>query len=213
MEHYIQFALLAFTSFFTLINPLGVMPVFMSMTSSLDNSQRKSVAIKAIITSFTILMIFAISGQLLFNFFSITVDSFRVVGGILFFMMGYDMLQARISKTKFNSDEEKKSYGTDIAITPLGIPMITGPGAITNSIVLMEDASTWGDKIILVVSILLVMAITLTLLLFSSKIMKLMGETGNKVMMRIMGLIVMVIAVEFFFSGMKPIIQGIFKIA
>ena len=147
--------------------------------------------------------------QLLFNFFSITVDSFRIVGGIIFFMMGYDMLQARISKIKLNSDEEKRNYGTDIAITPLGIPMITGPGAITNSIVLMEDAAGWADKIILIVCVLIVMAITLLLLLFSSRIMKVLGETGNMVLMRIMGLIVMVIAVEFFFSGLKPVLQSI----
>ena len=94
----------------------------------------------------------------------------------------------------------------DISITPLAIPMICGPGAITNSIVLMEKATTLEMKLILIAVISLVMLLTYIILLSSSKIIKLLGETGNNVLMRLMGLIVMVIAVEFFFSGLKPIL-------
>ena len=121
------------------------------------------------------------------------------------------MLQARLIRTKENSKPDPY-YGNDIAITPLGIPMICGPGAITASIVLMNDADMFAEKIILLIAILLVLIITLLFLIGARRIMKLLGDSGNKVLMRIMGLIVMVIAVEFLFSGLKPILRDIFNI-
>jgi len=108
-------------------------------------------------------------------------------------------------------ESEVKSYVSDISITPLAIPMICGPGAITNAIVLMEDATTLELKMVLFASISLVMLITYLILYSSSSIIKYLGQTGNNVMMRLMGLIVMVIAVEFFFSGLKPIILDMIK--
>lgn len=209
METYLSFALLCFTSFITLMNPLGIMPVFMSMTSGLSEVERKNTAQKATLVAFLTLVAFAFSGQLLFQFFGISVDSFRMVGGIIFFMMGYDMLQARISKVKLTKSTARKEYVTDISITPLAIPMICGPGAITNSIVLMADSETAMHKAILIGSLFAVCMISFLVLWGSSKISKWIGEVGNKVMMRLMGLIVMVIAVEFFFSGLKPILIDI----
>lgn len=208
MNEIVSFGLLGLTSFFTLINPLGAMPIFMSMTSNLTPKERKKTARKAIIVSFLILLFFAFTGQLLFRFFNISVDSFRIVGGIIFFMMGYDMLQARLGKTK-SDDNKTKEYINDISVTPLAIPMLCGPGAITNAIVLMEDASSLPMKIVLIFSIIIIILLTYIILLSSSKLTKLLGDTGNKVLMRIMGLIVMVIAVEFFFSGLNPILKSI----
>ncbi|MDD2798054.1 MAG: NAAT family transporter [Bacteroidales bacterium] len=208
MTDTISFAFLCITSFFTLINPLGTMPVFMSMTADLSVEARNKTAKKASIVSLFTIIAFALTGQLLFNFFGISVNSFRIVGGVIFFIMGMDMLQARLGQVKIK-DEEVKKYITDISITPLAIPMICGPGAITNAIVLMEDATSYVKKIILFLSITLIMALTYLILYSSSKLIKLLGQTGINVMMRIMGLIVMVIAVEFFFSGLKPIILSI----
>ncbi|MCB0472895.1 MAG: MarC family protein [Flavobacteriaceae bacterium] len=204
------FSLLVFTSFFTLINPLGTMPVFMSMTASLSKEQRKRTAKKATMVAFLTVLAFAFSGQILFDFFGISVNSFRIVGGVIFFMMGWDMLQARLGNIKHTQDEEKiNAYVEDISITPLAIPMICGPGAITNAIVLMEDAVDMVQKIALILIIALVLFITYLILVGASKITDKLGDTGNKVMMRLMGLIVMVIAVEFFFSGLKPILLDI----
>lgn len=204
------FAILAFTAFFTIINPLGTMPIFMTMTASLSKQHRKQTAKKATIVAFFTIIAFAFSGQILFNFFGISVNSFRVVGGLIFFMMGWDMLQARLGQFKHTDDEDKiDAYVEDISITPLAIPMICGPGAITNAIILMEDAADITQKGVLVLVIAFVLLITYLVLVGGSKITEKLGSTGNKVMMRLMGLIVMVIAVEFFFSGLKPIIQGI----
>ncbi|MFN8256240.1 MAG: NAAT family transporter [Bacteroidales bacterium] len=210
MNDTLSFALLCITSFFTLINPLGTMPVFMSMTAELSTVERNNTAKKASIVSLITIISFAFTGQLLFKFFGISVNSFKIVGGVIFFIMGMDMLQARLTPIKIKGSEVK-SYISDISVTPLAIPMICGPGAITNSIVLMEDADTIPKKAVLIISVVLIMFVTYLILYSSSKLIKLLGQTGINVMMRIMGLIVMVIAVEFFFSGLKPILIDILK--
>lgn len=210
MSELTTYGLLCFTSFFTLINPLGIMPIFLSMTTELSVADRNRTAKKASIIGFITIIAFAFTGQLLFKFFGISVHSFRVVGGVVFFMVGMDMLQARLGRVKIK-ENEIKSYVTDISITPLAIPMICGPGAITNAIVLMEDANSLAQQVVLIGSIFLIIALTYTMLYSSSKLTKLLGETGINVMMRIMGLIVMVIAVEFLFSGLKPLILDILQ--
>lgn len=208
MQELIAFALLCFTSFFSLMNPLGVMPVFMALTSELSEQARRRTARKAMIVSFFTLSVFAFAGQLLFEFFHITVDSFRIVGGIIFLFMGMEMVNARISRVKVD-EEFVKNYVEDISITPLAIPMICGPGAITNAIVLMDDAVSIDYEIVLLCSVFLVLFITYWGLHFAGRIIKLLGDTGIKVMMRLMGLIIMVIAIEFIVAGIKPIVHSI----
>jgi multiple antibiotic resistance protein len=208
MNEAMSFFIFCITSFITIINPLSTLPVFLTMTASLSESQRKWVAIKAVITAFIAMVIFALAGQFIFDFFHITANGFRVAGGILFFKMGYDMLNARITRIKI-SKAEVKEYASDISITPLGIPMICGPGAITNAILLMGQAKNYTSQSLLFLSMFLVCLLMLITLYGGSKLVKIMGETTIKVMMRIMGLILMVIAVEFFFSGLKPIVQDI----
>ncbi len=210
MNELMSFGLLALTSFFTLINPLGVMPIFMTMTADLDQEHRIKTAQKASIVSAITILVFALAGQLLFNFFNISVNSFRIVGGVIFFFMGMDMLQARLEKVKIK-ESEVKTYVNDVSITPLAIPMICGPGALTNAIIMMQDANSILKKVILVCCIIIIMVLTYLILYSASRIMKFLGETGINVMMRLMGLIVMVIAVEFFFNGLKPIIIDIYS--
>lgn len=209
----LEFGLLAFTSIFTMVNPLGIIPVFTSLTAELDSHTSRKVALKAVSVAFFTMILFALSGKFIFDFFQISIDSLRIVGGIVFFMAGFDMLQARLIRTKSNENEAAAVNTSDIAITPLGIPLICGPGAITASIVLMNDAVMIEKKILLLIAILLVLFITFLVLIGSRGVMKFLGESGNKVMMRIMGLIVMVIAVEFLFSGLRPILRSIFKIS
>jgi multiple antibiotic resistance protein len=187
------------------------MPVFMTMTAGISRQQQKRTALKASLTAFFTLLLFAFAGQVLFKFFGISVNSFRVVGGIIFFIMGYDMLQARLGTIRIDEASVKK-YVDDISITPLGIPMLAGPGAITNSLVLMEDSTSFELKAVLIFTIIFTLFLTYVILLGSASIMKVMGETGNKVMMKLMGLILMVVAVEFFFAGLKPILQSILHI-
>ncbi|MDE6341035.1 MAG: MarC family protein [Muribaculaceae bacterium] len=208
MESLLPFAFICLTSFFTLTNPLGTMPVFLAMTKGLDNSDRKRILFRATVISLIILITFTVCGQVLFSLFGISANGFRIAAGIIILKIGYDMLHARYSKVKL-SDEEVKEYANDISITPLAIPMLCGPGAIANGIMLMDDANTWPLKLILFGSILLIYIITFFVLAASTRLVKIVGETGNNVMMRLMGLILMVIAVECFVAGLKPIIIDI----
>ena len=204
----IPFALLCFTSFFTLTNPLGTMPVFLTMTNGMDEKERKHIVKRATIISFIILIAFTFCGQFLFKFFGISTNGFRIAAGIIIMKIGYAMLQARYTNTKLR-DEEIKTYADDISVTPLSIPMLCGPGAIANGIILMDDANTWALKGTMVGVIALVYILTYIILRLSTRLVVLMGETGNNVMMRLMGLILMVIAVECFVGGVKPILTDI----
>ena len=197
MEDLLPFALLCFTSFFTLTNPLGTMPVFLTMTNGMNDHERKAIVRRATIVSFITLMVFTFSGQFLFKFFGISSNGFRIAGGFIIFKIGFDMLQARYSNAKLK-EEEVKTYADDISITPLAIPMLCGPGAIANAIMLMDDASTFTLKGTLIGIIALVYFITFLILQASTRLVRILGETGNNVMMRLMGLILMVIAVECF---------------
>lgn len=210
MEDLLPFALLCFTSFFTLTNPLGTMPVFLTMTNGMNDHERKAIVRRATIVSFITLMVFTFSGQFLFKFFGISSNGFRIAGGFIIFKIGFDMLQAHYSNAKLK-EEEVKTYADDISITPLAIPMLCGPGAIANAIMLMDDASTLSLKGTLIGIIALVYFITFLILQASTRLVRILGETGNNVMMRLMGLILMVIAVECFVSGLKPILIDILR--
>ncbi len=210
METLLPFALLCFTSFFTLANPLGTMPVFLTMTKELSEEERRNIVKRATIVACITLLIFTVFGQFLFLFFGISTNGFRIAAGFIILKIGFDMLQARYTNAKLK-DEEIKAYANDISITPLAIPMLCGPGAIANGIILMEDAETWTMKGILVGVIALIYVIAYFILRASTRLVSILGETGNNVMMRLMGLILMVIAVECFVNGARPILIDIIQ--
>ena len=212
MDSIIPYALLCFTSFFTLTNPLGTMPVFLTMTNGLSENERKHIVKRATIVSFLILISFTLFGQFVFKFFGISTNGFRIAAGFIILKIGYDMIQARYSNAKLK-DNEIKAYVNDISITPLSIPMLCGPGAIANGIILMSDATTFELKVTLLLTIAVVYVLSYIILRLSTRLVKFMGETGNNVMMRLMGLILMVIAVECFVGGIKPILVDIIQMS
>lgn len=210
MDNLLPFAFVCLTSFFTLTNPLGTMPVLLSMTQGMDKAQRNSIVKRSIFIAIIILVGFTICGQVLFSLFGISTNGFRIAAGVVIMKIGYDMLQARYSHVKLK-DDEVKVYANDISITPLAIPMLCGPGAIANGIMLMDDATTWAMKGVLLGSIIFIYFLVYLILSASSKLTKVLGDTGNNVMMRLMGLILMVIAVECFVAGLKPIVIEVIK--
>lgn len=208
METVFPFALLCFTSLFTITSPLSTMPVFLTMTQSLDEKERRAVAIRATLVACCALLLFVLAGQFLFKFFGISTNGFRIVGGIIIFRIGFDMLQAKYTPMNLRKGEIKE-YANDVSVAPLGIPLLCGPGAIANAIVLMQEAHSFEMKTALIVAIVLVYVVTFCLLRWAGQLVKFIGETGNNVMMRLMGLILMVIAVECFVSGARPILTEI----
>ena len=208
METVFPFALLCFTSLFTITSPLSTMPVFLTMTQSLDEKERRAVAIRSTLVACCALLLFVLAGQFLFKFFGISTNGFRIVGGIIIFRIGFYMLQAKYTPMNLRK-EEIKEYANDVSVAPLGIPLLCGPGAIANAIVLMQEAHSFEMKTALIVAIVLVYVVTFCLLRWAGQLVKFIGETGNNVMMRLMGLILMVIAVECFVSGARPILTEI----
>ncbi len=204
-----EFAVLSFVSLLTMLNPVSTIPIFVSMTSELTHSESRNIAIRASIVALIALLFFAIAGKLVFELFSISIDSLRVVGGMIFFLVGYEMFHARIPKMKYDEEMEDENV-QDQAITPIGIPLICGPGSITTVMLLMKESDTILYKSVLFGTIIFAIGITMLLLISSKKILQVIGNTGKKVLMRIMGLLVMVIAVDLFFNGVKPILKEIF---
>ncbi|MBS6337238.1 NAAT family transporter [Bacteroides ovatus] len=204
------YSMLCFTSLFTLMDPLGVMPVFLQMTEGMSAGERRSIALKSCALTFVILVLFTLCGRFLFHFFGISTNGFRITGGIIIFKIGYDMLQAHFTHVKLN-ENEKKEYSRNITVTPLAVPMLCGPGVISSGITLMEDAPEYIFKIALVCVIALVCLLSFIILCVSTRLLKILGETGNNVMMRLMGLILMVIAVECFINGMQPVLTDILR--
>ena len=170
----LPFALLCFTSFFTLTNPLGTMPVFLTMTHGMTDKERQTIVRRATIVSFITLMVFVFAGQFLFKFFGISTNGFRIAGGVIIFKIGFDMLQARYTPMKLK-DEEIKTYADDISITPLGIPMLCGPGL---SLTLSFDAGshTYAMKGILIGTIALIYLLTFFHSPCFHRLVKVLGE-------------------------------------
>lgn len=201
-----EFGVVAFASLFALVSPITVAPIYVNLTRRLDQRQARSTAYRAVIAATAVLVLMSLVGRSVFAFFSVSTDSLRVVGGVIFFLMGYDMLNARPPRAKV-ADESDQEYAQDIALAPLGVPLLAGPGAITTVIVLSDDAATPALRGVLYVALAAVMAVTLASLLGAKTLGRYLGVTGQRLAMRLTGLIEMAFAVEFFFQGLGPIVR------
>ena len=147
-------------------------------------------------------------GKLIFSFYGITVYAFKIAGGILFLKISMNMLEVKVSRTKSTPKESKEASGNeDIGLTPIGIPLIAGPGAITSVMILSAQATTYPQKIIFYINIVITLLITYILLRLGKKITKRIGTTGLRIVERIMGMILMVVAVQFIIDGLDTTIK------
>lgn len=201
-----DYAILVFASLFAVMNPISIVPIFIGMTSQLTQKQRRVIARRSTITSFLILLMFGLGGRFIFEFFGISVDSMRIVGGVILFGIGNEMLGAKLSRTKLPSETESE-YVKDISITPLAMPLMTGPGAIATMIVLVNAADSMAQYAMVFLGAGLVVITIYVVLTSGEWLMRRLGEDGNNVLLRLMGLILMVLAVEFIIGGLTPIVR------
>ena len=212
----IEFFILCFSSLFTLINPIGIVPIFIAMTEDYTKKERDVVALKAIIFSFFILVLFAIIGEFIFSFYNITIHGFRIAGGILLLKISFDMIESKRSRTKTTPKEQKEAEEkNEIAYTPLAIPLIAGPGSIASMMILASESTNNNNSktnitymISLFFALILVLLITFLIFKISKFLSKRFGKLGLRIMQRIMGLILMVISIEFILKGIKDSIQS-----
>jgi len=205
----LSFILLSFSSLFTLLNPIGTAPIVLSLTESLNSEEYDKVIKKSVCVACLILLLFAIMGKIIFTFYGITVYAFKIAGGILFLRIGINMLEAKVSRTKSTPKESEEASGNDdIALTPIGIPLIAGPGAITSVMILAAQAVSFEQKVIFYVNIIVTLLITFMILKLGKKLTKKLGTAGLRVIERIMGMILMVVAIQFIIDGLNTVITN-----
>lgn len=206
------FALLCLTSLLAIINPLSAAPMYLALTDGYTAGHRRRTLRAGIATALTVLVVFALLGGAIFQLFGITIDAFRIAGGVIFFGIGMDMLQAKRSRVKTTEEEEKEGlHKEEVGITPLGIPMITGPGAITTVMVLMTQATDAARVVTVFAAVAVVLGIAWGVLAAAPRLVGFFGQTGLNVMTRIMGLLVTVIAVQFIVDGARPILVSVIR--
>jgi multiple antibiotic resistance protein len=202
-----QFALLAFSSLFSVINPISAAPIFVAVTQG-SPAERRRAAVKACLAAAAVLAVFAVAGGAIFTFFGITVPAFQIAGGLLFTIMSIRALQ---NGEKEVSEEE--AGRADPSVVPLGIPIIAGPGAISTVMVLVGQAQDGARRLALGGAIAANIVLTLLILLAAPAIVSRIGDTGQRIVSKMMGLITAVIGIQFIINGVTTVFVEILKTA
>ena len=206
----LQYLLFCLSTLFTVVNPLGITPIFAAMTERFSNADQIRIARKGIITGSTVLVIFTLLGSFIFRFYGSTVEAFQIMGGIIFFRSGLRMLDAQVGRSRTTQSERDEFKDSDeLAISPIGVPLITGPGAITGVVILSGKGSSDFSIITLLLAVIITMTLFYWILRAGNVLAKRIGITGMRVIERMMGLILMVIAVQFIINGLETIIDRI----
>ncbi|MBT3317463.1 NAAT family transporter [bacterium] len=212
------FTLFALSSLFAVIDPLGCIPFFSGQTSGMDRKEKQHVLIKSILVSFAVLLAFTFTGQYIMHLFGITVDAFRVAGGFIFFGIGLDMLQSKPRRWRtglnkaFKEDQENEDLDdedNDPSVTPLAIPMIAGPGSITTVMVLQAEATSLTFTLFIVLALIAILLLTGIILWTADALLFKIGKTGMKIVEKLMGLLIAVIAVQLIMDGLRPYLVSI----
>ena len=203
---YVRFSVLALSSIFFLVDPFAALPTFLAVTAGVDAQRRRKMAWKASVTALVVLSAFAVAGQYIFRMFGITLPAFEIAGGVILLLIGLDMLEAKRSPTQESREEAAEAaLKEDAGIVPLGIPMLAGPGAITSVMVLVGQAQTRWQMVAILVAIFITAAICYLVLGNSDRVARAMGETGVRILVRIMGLLLVALAVQYFVNGMADL--------
>jgi multiple antibiotic resistance protein len=206
----IAFALVAFPSLVVIINPVMVTSVFITLTANATPEAKRAIIRKTTLIAFIVLLVFAVSGTLIFKFFSITIGAFQIAGGIILFSVAMGMLHARTSRTKQTPEEMDEAMGReDIAVVPLAIPIVSGPGAITTVVVLSGETRAAPNMAILFVAIVVAMAIVFVMLRNAARIQRFMGPSGLNIATRLMGLVLAAVAVQFVIHGVESVLPDL----
>ena len=192
-----------FIALIALVNPLGVLPMFISLTQDFDSAQKQRAIRTAAFTVVAVITTCALLGEQIIKFFGISTASLQVAGGLLILLMSLSMLNAQPSGAKSTAEERDEAEHKDtIGVVPLGIPLLTGPGAMSTVIVLAGKAHHASDYAALIGSGVVIAALVWLTLQMAEPIARVMGRTGINIATRIMGLLVAAVAVEFIVDGL-----------
>lgn len=205
------FAIAMFGALFAVMNPFVNLPVFLGLTDGQSAAERRSEAIKVITYTIVMCAIVAAAGAAILKFFGITTDEFRVAGGLVLGQIGLHMLNGNESGAHHGSDAEKQAQTAlpSIAFYPMTFPMLVGPGTITTLVVWVHKVENMRDAIAYGLVVTLVIALLGVVLFFSGAIGNYLNQTMRVIMTRIMGMILMAIAVQMMFAGLKALLPGL----
>jgi multiple antibiotic resistance protein len=212
--------LLSFIALITMVNPLAVIPSFVALTDGVSQRTRASVAFIAGVSCMVVLTLFLLAGTYLFRFFGITVPAFQIMGGVIFLTNAMNAL-IEDDRRSLSSGGEKRAEHYDveraeidplsIAIVPLAIPMLSGPGAITSVMVLVNTYPAFEQKMAMLVAIAAVGAVSWAVLLAALPISRLIGNRGRTVFSKIMSLLLGAIGIQFIINGVRPVMLEIMR--
>ena len=186
-----------------IVDPIAVVPTYLVITQGQSPAQRRVTARRACVAAAMILVVFALAGSRIFGLFGITMPAFRIAGGLILWLVAMDMLHGNRSTQEGAAEISEGQAKDDVAVTPLAMPMLAGPGAISTVMVLSGQARSTGQTIIVYTSIALTLFISWITLRLAERLVKRMGQTGIRVMTRIMGLLLAAIAVQFVITGVR----------
>lgn len=204
----IEFALSAFVTLFVVLDPPGMTPMFAALTERDTAAQRRHMAIRGTLVAGAILTVFAFIGEWFLRMLGVSIDAFRIAGGLLLFFVAVDMLFAHKSplRATTESETEEAVQRADISIFPLAIPLIAGPGAMTTVVLLMQKAgSAFLPNLIVIAILLVVLALLMLALMFTSRVIRILGVTGTNVITRVLGLILGALAVQYVLDGVRAV--------
>jgi multiple antibiotic resistance protein len=202
----------ALSTILTVVNPVGALPPFLVMTAEDKLPQRRRCAFRATLVSGGTLATCALLGTAVFSFYGISMPALKISGGILILLLSIDMLNARQSRAKQTQEEQDEGVQReDIAIFPLGIPLLTGPGSIVSVFMLMDKADSLPKQSAVFAAIAMTMAITYLLLSQAHHVSRILGKIGLNVFSRLMGLVLASIAIEFILDGVRQALPGLAK--
>jgi multiple antibiotic resistance protein len=203
---YVRFSLLALSSIFFLVDPFAALPTFLAITDGADPDRRKRTARKGALTTFIVLAAFALAGEAIFRLFGITLPAFEIAGGVILLLIGLDMLEAKRSPTQeAQGDTEAAARKEEAGIVPLGVPMLAGPGAITSVMVLVGQVQRPWQMAAILIAIAVTALASYLVLGNSDKVVRLLGETGIRILVRIMGLLLVALAAQYFVNGLADL--------
>src|SRR5215472_8711365 len=197
-----SFSLVCFGSLFSIVDPFAAVPIFLALVGEQPRKAQASTALRASLTCFVVLTAFGLGGSLIFRFFGITVPAFKIAGGVLLFAVALDMMRAQPSTTRSTSEERTEAASKeDVGLIPLGLPLLSGPGAIATVMVLVGRAHDVPKKLVLLGSVALVSLIAFLTLRSASMVARVLGKTGINIIGRVMGLILAAVAMQFVLDG------------
>lgn len=210
MKAYFASFLVTFSAIFFIVDPLGLVPIFIAITGHSTREKRLAMAKRATLVAFGVLSFFAVFGGFVFKLFGITVPAMRIAGGFLLLITALDMLRAQPTRTRSSPEEESEFEAKpDVAIVPLAIPLLAGPGSIVTAMVLAGQGGTLHSIIPVMVSVAITCLIAYFLLRAAEPIQRILGRSGIAVFERIMGLLLAAIGVQFMVDGIVAVFRSV----